>query len=269
MEGTSGTTLPKAKIDWRVLARCLSFGSSAASLFETALEKACMLGAYPCEVIAGTPRARYGARITLLPPADKSNFLSAFGLDRHPWGPPNSVGLRTNEKGQLIVKPYHHVVQCSSVSFHQKLTGQMAPILAALHEGATENYFLYTGSSPWDEFVGLCLAGLGTRPPQVNFQPSPRFSPRSFGAGVLSREGEVKAITVYAYYRALPDDETISRLWTQDMCDTEREAYELTLAAVRSCGARRFGAWHAVLAWTFEPGNVWHKAASFHFPVSS
>lgn len=268
MEGTSSARVPKAKIDCAFLARCLNFGSAAAPQFETALEKAFMLGAHPFEVTAGTPRARYGARMTFYPPAEKSEFLATFGLTGHPWGPPVSVGLRTNDKGELVIKAYHRLVPPINFSFHEKLNQHMTPALAALHQNATETYFEYTGSSPWDEFVRLCLTSLGAAPPEVDFQPHPRYSPRAFFASVLSREGEVKVITVHADYPSLPDDETISRLWTLDMSDTEREAYELTLAAVRSCGARMFGSWHSTLAWTFERGGVWHKAASLHFPAN-
>lgn len=227
-----------------------------------------MLGAHPFEVTAGTPRARYGARMSFFPPAEKSEFLATFGLTGHPWGRPVSVSLRTNNKGEFVIKAYHRLVPPLTFSFHEKLAGQMNPLLAALHNEATEAYFVYAGSCPWSEFVNLCLTSLGTVPPQIDFQPSPRSIPGSFGAGVLSREGEVKAITVHADYRSLPDDETISRLWTLDMSDTEREAYELTLAAVRSCGARMFGSWHSSLGWTFERGGVWHKAASLHFPAN-
>jgi hypothetical protein len=267
VEGTSGARVPKAKIDCAFLARCLNFGSAAAPQFETALEKAFMLGALPFEVTAGTPRARYGARMSFFPPAERSEFLATFGLTQHPWGPPVSVSLRTNDKGELVTKAYHRLVPPLNFSFHEKLAGQMNHFLAALYNDATEAYFTYSGSYPWTEFVNLCLTGLGTVPPQINFQPPPRSTPRSFGAAVLSREGEVKAISVYADYRSLPDDETISRLWTLDMSDAEREAYELTLAAVRSCGARMFGSWHSYLVWTFERGGVWHKATSLHFPA--
>jgi hypothetical protein len=271
VERASGTEFPGAKIDWALLARCLSFGRPGASVFEAALEKACTLGAYPFDVVAGTPLARYGARITFSLPDEKSKFLAAFGLDHHPWGPPQFVGLRTNDEGQLVIKAYHQVVQPPVLPFHvhERLGGQLDPYLAALYQGATENYFMYTGVCQWREFASMCLAGMSAGAPSVDFQPYPRLSgPGSFGASFLSKEGEVHAITLHASYLSLPDDETIVRLWTRDMPDGEREAYELTMAAVRSCGARRFGAWHSLLAWTFERDGTWHRAACFHFPVT-
>ena len=72
---------------------------------------------------------------------------------------------------------------------------------------------------------------------------------------------------MFADYRALPDDDTIQRLWLQDMCSSEAQAYELALAGVRSLGRRRLGSWHAMLGWTLERDGTWHKAASLRFPL--
>lgn len=267
------TASAKGKVDWALLARCLSFGSlgeppdgETFAILKTALERAGILGAYPFEVIAGTPRTRYGARITLRLPTEKSNFLSTFGLDRHPWGVPEWVGFRIKAHEQLVIKAYHHLVQIGTLSFHEKLIAELYPVMAALHNGATERYLRFRGPCPWDEFVSMALAGWHEDVPPFDFQPRPNAVPDSFCVSETSREGELQAISLFADYRSLPNDETIRELWTHDMSPHEREIYELTLAAVRSCGKRRKGTWHAMLAWTLERGGSWHKAASLFFP---
>jgi len=277
VERTSSRGTPKGKVDWPFLARCASFGSlgeppahgESIPILETALKKAGILGAYPFEVIAGTPRARYGARITLRLPADKSQFLIAFGLDRHPWGPPEWVGFRIKGQGQLVLKAYHHVVQVGPLSFHEKLVSQLYPVMAALHDGATETYLRYSGCCPWEEFVSMALAGWRGEIPACDFQPHPRPVSNSFCVSERSQGGKLQSVSLFADYRALPDDDTIRNLWARDMPPAEREIYELTLAAVRSCGDRRLGTWHAMLSWTLERDGGWHKAASLLFPTEA
>ena len=273
MERT-GSTTAKGRVDWALLARCLSFGvvaepahDEAVAILETALKKAGILGAHPFEVIAGTPRARYGARITLRLPADKSNFLSAFGLDRHPWGPPEWVGFRIKAVDQLVIKAYHRVVQKGSLSFHEKLAPELYPVMAALHDGGTETYLRYGGCCPWEEFVSMALSGWPEDVRLCDFQPHPRAVPDAFCVSERMQGGELQSISLFADYHALPDDETIQDLWTHDMSPHEREIYELTLAAVRSCGERHLGTWHGMLSWTLERGGIWHKAASLLFPT--
>jgi hypothetical protein len=274
VEQTSANGSTKGKVDWPFLARCLSFGclgepathDESIPLLETALERAGILGAYPFEIIAGTPRARYGARITLRLPAEKSRFLIAFGLDHHPWGQPEWVGFRIKGEGQLVIKAYHRVVQLGQLSFHEKLSGQLYPVMAALHEGSTETYLRYSGCCAWEEFVAMALARWPSEIPAFDFQPYPSPVPDSFCVSQRLRGDQLESVSLFADYRSLPDDETIRHLWSQDMTRAEREIYELTLAAVRSCGPRRLGTWHAMLSWTLERGG-WHKAASLLFPT--
>jgi len=263
------------EIDWSLLVRCLSFSSPRCEpandtpIFQRAIEKACALGAVPFEVIAGTPKSRYGTRITLRLPSDKSQFMRDFGLDGHPWGLPEWVGLRTHGAGPLVVKAYHQKPPVAPISFEEKLRSRLDLVMASLHSSFTETYWRFRGDCLWPEFVRMCLDGFSAGKPYYDFLPTPDSVPASFCVSEKCEGGRVQSVSLFADYRALPDDATISQLWTQDMPEQERQAYELALAAVRSTGQRRLGTWHAMLCWTLESSGGWHKAASLLFPVPS
>jgi hypothetical protein len=263
---------PAERVDWALLSRCLTCGAppnlngsaNHATLFAEELEKACDLGAVPFEVIAGTPTARYGGRVTFRLSAAKAAFLAAFGLDRHPWGEPNWVGLRTAPGGEIAAKAYHAIRAVESLPFQQSLTEHLYPVMASLHQGGREDYLRFKGACDWGEFARACLAPLGGA--SINFAPVPSSKDSAFCVSVRVRAGILEAITVLADFRALPDDDTIRHLWAQDMSEAEAGAYELALAAVRSCGPRRLGGWYEMLSWTVERDGTWHKAASLRFP---
>ena len=270
-----GSGVVYQEINWSLLVRCLSFSSPLCEpahdtpILQKAIEKACALGGVPLEVIVGTPKDRYGARITLRLPFDKSEFVRAFGLDGHPWGLPEWVGLRTQGDGRLVIKAYHKEGPVDPLPFQEKLSGRLDLVMAALHGDSTEAYWRFRGACPWQEFVEICLEGFGAAKLDYDFQPTPASVPDSFGVSEKREGGKVRAIALFAHYRALPDDATVSRLWTRDIPEQDREAYELALAAVRSTGQRQLGTWHAMLTWTLECSGEWHKSASLLFPVPS
>jgi len=271
----AGSGVAYLEVDWSLLVRCLSFSSPLCEpanntpIFQKAIEKACALGAIPFEVIAGTPKTRYGARITLRLTSDKSQFIRDFELDGHPWGAPDWVGLRIQGEGPLVVKAYHQVAQVTPLSFEEKLRSRLDLVMAALHDGSIETYWRFRGVCPWPEFVQMCLEGFSAEKPDYDFLPTPDSLPDAFCVSEKCKGGRVQSISLFADHRALPDDATISRLWTQDIPEQERQAYELALAAVRSTGQRRLGTWHGMLCWTLERSGDWHKAASLLFPVPS
>ena len=273
-EPTDLRRTPAGMVDWALLARCLTSGAppnlnrsaNDATLFAEELKRACDLGAVPFEIIAGTPAARYGARVTFRLPASKAAFLSTFRLSRHPWGEPDWVGLRSTPGGGIAAKAYHAIDTIESLPFQQRLTEHLYPVMASLHQRGREDYLRFRGVCDWRPFAEACLAPLGGA--SITFAPVPSSKESAFCVSVRVREGILEAITVLADFRALPDDETIRHLWAQNMTKADAEAYELALAGVRSCGRRRLGGWHAMLSWTVERNGTWHKAASLRFPFS-
>ena len=253
-------------MNWVQLAQCFSFRRPDHTQdLAKAIEKTCSLGAIPFEVIAGTPQEKYGARITFRLPADNAEVLAACGLACHPWGRPDWIGLRINREGRLIAKAYHKLAQISELPFADDFTKKFYPVMSSFHENAIETYLRFRERCEWTEFVCACTESLSPYLP--DFQPFPRPVAEAFCMSVRLRDGDIQAISVFADQRSLPDDDTIRQLWSRDMSSDEREAYELTLAGVRSCGPRRFGSWHAMLGWTLESDGVWHRAASLRFPT--
>jgi hypothetical protein len=262
----SATTGPAVDADWALLARCLTLGSpNHTPVFEKAIRQALAFGATPFEVIAGTPAACYGARITFRLPQSKHPILAEFGLADHPWGDPEWIGLRVTVDGELIAKAYHARVKPCHLRRHlEPLRPFLYPVMASLHRGIREDYFRCHSLLNWSEFVTTSAGSLGTFATHFEPEPQPVMSAFCVSTGV---QGEsLRVITVFADHRSLPDDESIRTLWTKDMSASDAEAYELALAGVRSCGARRFGSWHAMLSWTLERDGSCHKAASLRFP---
>jgi hypothetical protein len=263
---------PAGTVDWPLLSRCLTCGappnlngdSNYATLLAEALKNAFDLGAVPFEVIAGTPTARYGGRVTFRLPAAKAAFLAAFGLDCHPWGEPNWVGLRDASGAGVAAKAYHAISGVESLPFEPRFAEHLYPVMASLYQCGREDYLRFKGACDWGEFARACFAPLGGA--SIAFAPVPSSKDSAFCVSVRVRDGILEAITVLADFRALPDDDTIRHLWAQDMSEAEAGAYELALAAVRSCGRRRLGGWHEMLSWTVERDGTWHKAASLRFP---
>ena len=256
----------RADVNWIQLAQCLTFGrANHTQVLATAIEKTYTLGATPFEVIAGTPHKMYGARITFLLPPRSGEILAEWELSSHPWGVPEWIGLRSNDDGQVIAKGYHKRAKLDRFLFARRFREKFSPVMASLHGNVIETYARFHGSSEWVPFVRACIEPLSKDLPE--FQPLPRSVEESFCVSVKSGGNDVQAISVFADYRSLPEDDTIRHAWSRDMTCEEQESYELTLAGVRACGRRRLGSWHAMLGWTLESSGVWHKAASLRFPA--
>jgi hypothetical protein len=256
----------RADVNWIRLAQCLTFPrTDHTQVLATAIEKTCSLGATPFEVIAGTPHRMYGARITFVVPPENGKILAEWGLSNHPWGAPQWIGLRSNEKGHLRAKGYYKLAKLDRLPFARDFAKNFSPVMSSVQDDVIETYARFHGSSEWIPFVRACTQPLSKHLP--DFQPLPRSVGESFCVSVKSRCDSIQAISVFADYRALPEDDTIRHLWSRDMSCEEQESYELTLAGVRSCGRRRLGSWHAMLGWTLESSGVWHKAASLRFPA--
>lgn len=248
-----------------LLIQCLTFeGIYDTPILRMSIENASKFSVVPFEVIAGTPRERYGTRITFRAERGTTELAQAFGLENHSWGHPDWVGVRVGNRGELKVKAYHRLTDMSRFRLPPDLPGPLLPVMAALHENSIEVYLRYGGCSSWTEFAQRCCGVLGEVKPI--FLPHPRPVESAFCLSVRWQDERLASVSVLADYRALPDDETIEKLWSQGMTEGDRNAYELALAGVRSLGQRPFNAWHGMLGWTLESGGIWHRAASLCLP---
>jgi hypothetical protein len=247
------------------LIQCLTFGSGDDTpILRMSIENVCKFRVTPFEVIAGTPRQRYGARITFQAAGGGTELATAFGLADHPWGDPDWVGVRVGCGSGPKVKAYHRLTNASRFRLPPGLPAPLYPVMAALHEGAVEVYLRFGGCCSWTEFVQRCCGALGET--KLSFSPHPRPVENAFCLSLRWQGEQLASVSVFADYRALPDDETIEKRWSEGMTEQDRAAYEIALAGVRSLGRRPFGPWHAMLAWTLESDGSWHRAASLYLP---
>lgn len=232
------------------------------------IERAAASGAVPFEVIAGTPQARYGARLTFRPRGDPRPLAAAFGFAEHPWGVPAWVGVRVYPDGTVQAKAYHRLRRLDSrFELPPGLPPGFHPVMASLNQGAIELYLRFAPAVAWSAFAAVCTAPLAA--PECAFVPHPRPTPYGYCLSLRWCDQQLTAVSLFADERCLPDDATVRDGWSRGMDDPERSAYEMALAGVRSLGARGRGAWHALLGWTFERGGGWHRAASLRVPPAA
>jgi hypothetical protein len=272
--------MPQVGVDrWGTLLACLTVHSpQKLPLLDQTVKTVLGGPGIAFEVVAGTPAARYGPRITVRPAGDRLALAGAVGLASHPWGPPDWVGLRVGVDGKVAAKAYHRLrrsdpagsspggfaVPGGRFPVPAGLPGGLYPVMAALDGTAVELYLRMAPAGPWTAFVSACTAALGG--PGGPCSPHPRPAGRAFCLSLRRDERGLSAVTVYADHRALPGDREIGRAWTEGMDQAERTAYELALAGVRSLGPRPRDGWHAALGWTLERDRGWHRAASLRVP---
>ncbi len=222
-------------------------------------------GGRPFEVIAGTPNIRYGARITFSPAAgDPRQLAAAFGLERHPWGIPAWIGIRVLQTGARA-KAYHKFTRLDDrFALPANFPADFYPVMASLDGDATEVYLRARSPRPWDSFAAVCTAPLGGG--EFDFAPRPRSAPHAFCLSLRWCRKRLTAISLYADYHALPDEQSTRSAWIAGMTESDARAYEMALIGVRSLGRLRRGAWHAMLAWTLEDNGDWHRSASLRVP---
>lgn len=265
---------------YALLARCLSASNQR---FDTllhlreAMERAFAAGALPFEVISGTPARRYGARITLTLGAQPARVAAAFGLEQHPLGIPTWIGLRVRDGGSVRVKAYHRMGPSQlDESWRQRLPAGLpeglVPVMAALDGDARELYLRLQPACPWRSFAAVCTDLLGVEHEAFPFAPEPRPEEGAFGVSLRWQQEPLAAVTLYADFRALPDDAGVRESWVPGLDPEDRRAYELALGGVRSLGAAGLRPWHTMLAWTLDVGGDrnhrghWHRAASLRVP---
>jgi hypothetical protein len=230
-------------------------------MLQTKIESALNAGGLPFEVIVGVPACRYGARVTLYPAADAARLALAFGLERHPWGVPSWIGIRVMPTGEAKVKPYHRLTRVDDrFLLPTELPADLYPVAAALDGATKEIYLRRRAPISWDHFVSAAVAPLGHR--DFVFQPYPRSALDGFGLSLRWTGDRLDAISLYAFSRALSDDQAIQRQWTQGMSEIDLRAYEMAVVGARSLGRLRRGKRHSILAWTLEQNGEFHRAVS-------
>ncbi|HYG62648.1 MAG TPA: hypothetical protein VEL74_08705 [Thermoanaerobaculia bacterium] len=244
-----------------------------------AFHRAADAGGAPFEVIAGAPFRRYGARVTFRPTGEAGSLAAAFGLDSHPWGDPTWVGIRVRPDGSVQAKAYHRLEGSlgrldGRFVLPPGLPAGLRPVMAALHEGSRELYLRLGPAAPsWTSFaaaVGAALEMNGIEK-DLPFSPPPRPAEDGFCLSLRWQDGALTTLSLFADQRSLPGDGEIRRAWPEGMDETDRNAYEAALAAVRGLGRLPPShAWHGMLAWTLElspeGSGFWHRAASLRVP---
>jgi hypothetical protein len=225
------------------------------------MEMALRAGGSPFEIIAGAPAVRYGARVTFRPADDPRGLAAAFGFESHPWGVPSWIGVRVSPRDVAEIKAYHRLERLDDrFPLPPGFSDHLYPLAASLHNNKTEIYLRQKTSSTWESFVDHALAPFGGGEYPFELRPSTR--PDSFGLSVCWVDARPNAVSLYAFSGALPDDFLIERKWVEGMSNTDRTAYANALVAARSLGRMRRGKRHGLLAWTYDLGAGWHRAAS-------
>lgn len=223
-------------------------------------------GGVLCEVIAGTPDSRYGARLTFRAARDRdpAAVARAAGFGDHPWGVPDWIGVRTAADGTTRCKAYHRrPPPLGRALIHRGLPDTCVPVMAALDDDGIEIYALSLGDVSWRAFADRCVGPVGGRAPDPGMLLSPR--PRGFGVSVRHRDGERTRTTLFAMAKTLPSDERVTAAWTAAMTPTERDSFDLARAAVANLG-RRPGRAYQLLAWNYTTGRPDGRAASLNVP---
>lgn len=262
MSGERELTAPTERRS--ILARCLGAAQreTVPHLLE-GLERALGAGAQPFEVIAGSPHHRYGARITFSAssPSTCRRLEDACGLEPHPWGDWSWVGLRVHPEGNTEWKRYHTVNQLRlSLDPPDAAPPGLVPVMASLHNGEVETYYRLPSPTEWPPFAEGCAALVGAVPPATAIRPRPAAD--AFCLSVRQHQGRVRAVTIFADDRALPDEPSLAAAWRSELPPEDRASYDATLMAVRAAGRRPARGWHAMLAWAIDAGGLTARAVS-------
>jgi len=216
-------------------------------------------GARLFEVVVGTPVDAYGARLTFVTRSGAAT--SVVGLDAHPWGPPDWVGLRTGADGAVRAKAYHRRPPLDPTSVHRGLPADARPVMAARTEGATEVYAVLPGIRSWERFAAEALAPLGCVP----FPPGVSVVPRPGACAVSVRHDgdELVAVTLFVASDALRPDDAVEAEWVAGMAPDEAASHRARVAAAATV-SRTAGRRYRMLAWHCTRAGLVSRAVSVH-----
>jgi hypothetical protein len=260
---TFATEAPWAVALGRVLT---AIGRHPLPQLNVVLQRACDCGATPFEVVAGAPVQQYGARVTIEHVTSPETLAHLFNLDQHPWGIPRWIGLRATLDGEIRAKPYHLAGQLPpALQLPSSWPTDLSPRMASLDGESVEAYLAKEGACRFEEFAGQCLSPFGLSLPRVS--PRPRPHRGAFGVSIKQDRGGVRAISLFADWRALPRDDELERAWMDSLESAdERMAYRLALAGVKSLGFVPPAQWHSMAAWTLATDGTSGRALSLSVP---
>jgi len=136
----------------------------------------------------------------------------------------------------------------------------------ALDGDRLEVYATLPAELGWEEFAARATAALPAPPAQPEFRPRPRRRAHGFAMSARHRGSRLEAISIYAFDRALPDDETVIAEWSADLGPDEHAAYAGAVGAVAGWATSLAGA-HGLLAWSFDASGGHSRAASLRVPA--
>jgi len=270
MASPDGISVEAQSAHIALLVRCLAAAATDARSL-TELERSVYLaiagGAIPFEVVAGTPAACHGVRISFATGKDPRTVAARLGVADHPWGIPAWIGLRAFPEGRLDVKPYHRAADVPDMPRAPPgLPAGLRPVMASRVDDRVELYLELAPACAWTTFVAE-VSALFAPDQAPAFSPHPRPAERGFGISLRWHGQELRAVSLFARGAALPDDHELRARWSLGMDAVELRAYELALAAVRSLGPRAPGRrWHAMVSWTWEREAGWRRAVSLRLP---
>jgi hypothetical protein len=233
------------------------------------MQRARALAAHPFEVIVGSPRARFGARITFeLRRASAAHIAHELGLRQHEWGPPSWLGLRVTDDGVVEWKSYHAASAVRrDLSPPDAAPAPLVAVMAALHDGRFEVYYRLVMRMPWKEFAAGCAGLIDAEAPLTSMPITPAVD--AFCLSLSWKNERLHAVSIFADDRALPSDSEIMRVWRRELPVPERPVYDAALAGIRSAGRRPARGWHAMLAWTYGSDGSQSRAVSFRLRTDS
>ncbi|MEM7152822.1 MAG: hypothetical protein AAF799_08265 [Myxococcota bacterium] len=228
--------------------------------------RALEVGAIPFEVVVGCPASVVLPRITFAAPKHRRELARALGLDDHPWGPPDTIGVRLNVQGEVTVRGYHRMARIpEEVDVPADLRPHLRPLMAALWP-EPEVYGHWAGQPTWEALHEAGERSLSLTLPRPEVRP---VGHRGYlGISLRTEKSGGTSLTAYADHTALPPDDEIREGWSASLPATERDAFERALAAVRSLGPRQGGSWFDFLAWGVDSTHRSWRAVSLRTPWS-
>ena len=254
-----------------LIAECLqrSFGEKwiLEDTLRSGLGLAADAGARPFELILGAPLERYGARLTFSVGAHGAAVATALGMEEHPWGPPDWVGLRVDQEGCLASKPYHRADRGERRSeYNARMVGVagFVPVMAARWRGREELYGRLAGALRWRDLVECLEDRFGLRVPEIPV--APRMRDGALGFSVCWEEGGPVAVSAFVGASALPADRALFKIWGESLPMEEKRAFEAASLLVRALGPPPLGSWTGLISATAERGGSRHRAISLRIP---
>lgn len=177
----------------------------------------------------------------------------------HPLGPPDWLGLRT-EDGVVREKAYHAVgnrrlaVPFVLPGLPDGLPLSLVPKLVAVAGHRVELYLRAAGELSPSQLIHAANVVLGDEGPPLPLRP--RAAPAGTGLSVRWDDGRPVAVTIVLWARALPEEAAVERYLRASLPDRERAVWECVVALQPEMGIPLSRRHHAV-SWSRVRGGSW------------